>query len=405
MKKYYLAVERGSIQANIYPLLGPTTIGRGPDNTIIIQDPTASRSHACVSFRDEVWIVEDLGSRNGIIVRGKRVQNMPLKPGDTFQIGEVSFRFLEKELAGRSEHLAATVEILSAVIGEGSPSPRGGRPAPGSERLQQAIAGIPFFSSLGEAQLSKLAETATLHVFQPGDVIIREGDPGRSVFLILAGRVRVFTRDYRGDELDLAALGVGQFFGEMSFLTGKPRSSFVAAFEDSVLIELSYTAMANLVRENPQLKDTLVKYFRERIESTRKKREEVGMPERRQNDRVRERVAVIFSVLSGSEGSKERETSSYNAHSRDISMSGMLLECEGSLAERLGIGTDLRLELKLPSPWGDIRAVGTVRRFPAAANGGQKAAVVALEFKAIPSEDIQKLQGFLHGEDHLSSES
>ncbi|HVO84522.1 MAG TPA: cyclic nucleotide-binding domain-containing protein [Syntrophobacteria bacterium] len=403
MKKYYLAVERGSIQANIYPLLGPTTIGRGPDNTIIIQDPTASRSHACVSFRDGVWLVEDLGSRNGIIASGRRIQDMPLKSGDTFQIGEISFRFLEKDLGGRAEHLAATVEVLSAAIEESSRSSRGTRPAAGSERLQQAIAEIPFFSSLGEAQLSKLAETATLHVFQSGDSIIREGDPGRSVFLILAGRVRVFTRDYRGNELDLAALGVGQFFGEMSFLTGKPRSSFVAALEGSVLIELSYAAMSNLVRENPQLKDTLVKYFRERIESTRKKREEVGMPERRQNDRVRARVAVIFSVLSGSEGSEDREVTFYNAHSRDISMSGMLLECERSVAERLGIGTELRLELKLPSPWGDVRAVGTVQRFPAAASGEQKAAVVALEFKAMPSEDIQKLKGFLHGEDHLPS--
>jgi CRP-like cAMP-binding protein len=190
------------------------------------------------------------------------------------------------------------VEIVSAAIEESSPSPRGGRPTPGSEQLQQAIAEIPFFSSLGEAQLSKLAETATLHVFQSGDTIIREGDPGRSVFLILAGRVRVFTRDYRGNELDLAALGVSQFFGEMSFLTGKPRSSFVAALEGSVLIELSYTAMSKLIRENPHFKDILVKYFRERIESTRKKREEVGMPERRQNDRVRARVAIITDFHS-----------------------------------------------------------------------------------------------------------
>jgi CRP-like cAMP-binding protein len=405
MKKYYLAVERGSTQANIYPLLGPTTIGRGSDNTIIIQDPTASRSHACVSFRDGAWIVEDLGSRNGILVGGRRIEDMPLKAGDTFQIGEVSFRFLEKDLGGRAEHLAATVEVLSAAIEESSRSSRGTTPAPGSERLQQAIAEIPFFSSLGEAQLSKLAQTATLHVFQSGDTIIREGDPGRSVFLILTGRVRVFTRDYQGNELDLAALGVGQFFGEMSFLTGKPRSGFVAALQGSVLIELSYPAMSNVMRETPHLKETLVKYFRDRIESTKKKREDVGMPERRQNDRVRARVAVIFSVLSSSGGSEDAEATFYNAHSRDISMSGMLLECEGLVAGRLCTGAQLRLELKLPSPWGDVRAVGTVQRSAATTGGEQKEAVVALEFKAMPSEDISKLKGFLHGEDHLPARS
>jgi len=400
MKKYYLALERGSLQTSIHPLLGLTTIGRGPDNTIIIQEPTASRSHARVSFRDDAWFVEDLGSTNGVLVGKKRIKQMRLKGDDTFQIGDITFRLLERELAGQIQNLSETVQILSASVETAMPQPRPGTTKPSPERLQEAIAAIPFFSSLGEKELDKLASTSTLHIFQPGEAIIRQGDSGRSVFLILHGRVRVFTRDYKGQELELAVLGVSQFFGEMSFLTGQPRSGSVEAVENSVLIELSYTTMYKLVQEHPQVKQTLVKYYRERTEGTKQKREEAGAPERRRAQRLDVQIPVAFTLLpeEGAVAAQQRET--YRGISRNLSTTGIVVECRQGVPATLTLGTRLRLLMQLPAPGGKLRAVGAVRRFQAAAGEG-KGPLLALEFVAMPQADTKALTAFLHGKDHL----
>jgi CRP-like cAMP-binding protein len=300
--------------------------------------------------------------------------------------------------------LSDTIQILSANIETmGSPS-RGSGTGPSPERLQAVIAAIPFFSSLGESELGKLASTSTLHIFQPGEIIIRQGDPGRSVFLILHGRVRVFTRDYKGQELELAVLEASQFFGEMSFLTGQPRSSHVEALENSVLVELSYTTMQRLAKENPQVKETLVRYYRDRVESTKKKREEVGAPERRREERVKERVPVMFMIALQPESKVGQESIVYRGVSRDISMSGIILECREPLPEPLTADSQVRLEIELPPSGEKVRAVGIVRRFQIV-TAEAKAALVALEFKAMPSEDIQRLKRFLHGESHLPPKS
>ena len=105
-------------------------------------------------------------------------------------------------------------------------------------------------------------------LFSAAEMIIREGDPGRSVYVILDGRVRVFTRDNGDNELELATLGVGQFFGEMSFVSGKPRSSSVAALELSVVVELSYDSMAKVIENNQAVKEVLEEYHKIRKKDT-----------------------------------------------------------------------------------------------------------------------------------------
>jgi CRP-like cAMP-binding protein len=397
MKKYYLALEKGSLRTSMHPLLGPTTIGRGLDNAIIIQEVTASRSHACVTLQNGAWTVEDLGSTNGVLVAGKRVKKAPLRPGDSFQIGDFTFRLVETEITRREPQFSQTVQILSASINPTTAEGRASGAGPSPEHLKEAIAAIPFFKSLSEKELDKLTSTSTLHIFQPGETIIRQGDPGRSVFLILHGRVRVFTRDYKGEELELAVLGVSQFFGEISFLTGQPRSSYVEPLENSVLVELSYTTMYKLAQENPQVKETLAEYYEDRVNSTKKTREKAGAPERRRHERLKERLPVTFMVVSQSEGQEAKITKVFGGFSLDISMSGMVLECAESGLANLNPGAQVRLEIQLPPPWERVRAVGTVRRFQAA-SAERKAAVFALEFKAMPGEDIRKLKGFLHGE-------
>ena len=203
MKRLYLVFETGSYQQTIYPLLEPTTIGRGFSNLIPLSDPTASRNHAKVHYQEGSWMVEDLGSTNGIIFGGKRVDKISLSPGDTFKIGKTSFAVVEREIKESKDSLQTTLEFVSPTSSVGTDRR--------SVRLMDVISKIPFFAPLQETEREGLAEDATMHVFSAGEMIIQEGDPGRSVYVILDGRVKVFTRDNGENELELATLGVGSF--------------------------------------------------------------------------------------------------------------------------------------------------------------------------------------------------
>jgi pSer/pThr/pTyr-binding forkhead associated (FHA) protein len=76
------------------------TVGRGPDNAIVIDDATVSGSHARLSEAGGSWAVQDLGSTNGTFVNGKRVTHGVVKAGDRLRFGSVELRFEMPETRG-----------------------------------------------------------------------------------------------------------------------------------------------------------------------------------------------------------------------------------------------------------------------------------------------------------------
>jgi len=281
MKRYYLIFEVGpaesTTQKTIYPLLEATTIGRDTNNAIRLSDSTASRNHARVRFWQGSWIVEDLKSANGIIFNGEQVENASLKPGDSFKIGETTFSLVEREIAESKDPFQTTVEFLSETMEGMEAQAHDNEREQSFARLREVISQIPFFAPLQDSEREQLAEAATMHVFNRGELVIQEGESGRSIYVILDGRVKVFTGDESGNELELAILGVGQFFGEMSLVSGKPRSSSVAAFDSSVLVELNSASMIKVIKENEAVKKVLLDYFKARKQDTQEKQAKVKL--------------------------------------------------------------------------------------------------------------------------------
>jgi pSer/pThr/pTyr-binding forkhead associated (FHA) protein len=268
----YLALEEGANRKTLYPLGEETWIVRSPANAISLDDPIVSRYHAKVSCQNGIWSIEDLGSTNGIIFDGNRVDKMVLNSGDVFQIGKTTCRFSEEKVQKGSDQLFQTIEILSSTGEEQSFLAEEGGSESWQQRIQKAIDRIPFFSPINEAECKRLIVTGSLYLFNTGESIIREGDSDRSIYIILDGRVRVFTQDYEDKEFDLAVLGPSDFFGEISFLTGKPRSSSVAALENSVIIEFTHENMEELVKKHPAVKKTLSEYCQDRQADLEEKR-------------------------------------------------------------------------------------------------------------------------------------
>jgi pSer/pThr/pTyr-binding forkhead associated (FHA) protein len=79
---------------NVIPLRGSTTIGREPDNDLVVDEETVSNRHARLLPRDGRWWIEDLGSRNGTLVNNDQVEgSRVLRAGDVIQVGRVQLRF------------------------------------------------------------------------------------------------------------------------------------------------------------------------------------------------------------------------------------------------------------------------------------------------------------------------
>jgi CRP-like cAMP-binding protein len=398
MKKFYLGLEKGFFQKSIYPLEGSMTIGRSSRTDITLTDQTVSGSHARISFQQDAWLIEDLGSSNGIIFEGERVARTTLSPGDTFQLGEATLRLIEETSAEYKGKLSETLQVFRTKFDYRSPLLELCRTKSGFERLQKAFLSTPVFTSLGEKELRGVADVASLHFFSKGQIIIREGDPGRSIFIILLGQVRVFSKDFSGREFQLATLEDNQFFGEMSLLTGEPRSSSVASVQECLLSEVSYNGMRRLMLRYPQVKKVMLDYFLQRMEDASKKRAEAGVLDRRKEPRLNERLVVRFTVWPADALPQEMIDHRYKATSSDISLSGIRLEVMGPAMDAFDTGCELRLEIELPQPWGKLRTLGTVRRVIP----GEHTIQLGIDFLTPADEVKEKLKEFMYGESHTA---
>lgn len=397
MKKFFLTFQIGAMNKTVYRLLGPTTIGRDPNNMITVISPTLSRHHAKVSFQDGEWAVEDLGSANGIIADGRRWEKLTLKPSVTFHLGEVTFRFIETKGSESKDNLTGTVEILTASIEELDFLDEKEEAEFWTQQIRETVATIPFFSSLSKEERKEVTDTATLRGFSAGEAIICEGDPGRSIYVIINGRVKIFGRDYQGKEFELAILEPGEFFGEMAFLTGKPRLVSAVAQDTTLLMELSYTPMRKLIREHSAVKEVLLEYYVDRLKKIKKIRSEIDMEEKRRDPRVNEQVPVLLVTLPQDTLTDQAQSRFWKAHSIDISRSGILVRVPDAKQEEFHPDDQVLLEIDLQGDLGKVRTAGIVRR-AMLYEMEKKVTLVGIEYVGMTDIDSKKLNNFIYGE-------
>jgi CRP-like cAMP-binding protein len=98
-----------------------------------------------------------------------------------------------------------------------------------------------------------------------GDTLFREGDPGKEMFVIQAGKVRL-TRTIRGQEKQLAELGAGEFFGEMSIINDKPRTATAVVMEDAQLLVLDPRTFEAMIKANTEIAVRMIKKLAKRLD-------------------------------------------------------------------------------------------------------------------------------------------
>ena len=124
------------------------------------------------------------------------------------------------------------------------------------EDYAKRLAAVPVFAPLPPEAHRALAGTVIERLYGNGEAIVDEGDPGQSMFIVTRGSVRIVV----GPELkEVAITKAGGYFGEMSLLTGAPRTATVIAVGDTTVLEIDGEAFGAYVRANPSVIDELAR--------------------------------------------------------------------------------------------------------------------------------------------------
>jgi CRP/FNR family cyclic AMP-dependent transcriptional regulator len=110
----------------------------------------------------------------------------------------------------------------------------------------------PAIGRIGDPVLRELASRGRIRHFEKGSHLIREGETGDSLFVLLGGKVKVYVADASGRQMTLARHGPGSHVGEMA-LDGRPRSASVQALEPTDCAEVAADKLLAALRADPQL--------------------------------------------------------------------------------------------------------------------------------------------------------
>lgn len=125
-----------------------------------------------------------------------------------------------------------------------------------ADRFASFLVGIDFVRALSPEQVQMLARGARAQEYLPGEKVVRQGDPGEELFVILEGSADVVL-EHEGEEKVLTTLQEGQFFGEISLLTGEPRSATVVAKTPLRVMVLGKRTLSAIILDQPELIDKI----------------------------------------------------------------------------------------------------------------------------------------------------
>ncbi len=233
---------------------------------------------ACAQYRDSMNHVAEWAKRNGLI-------------------DYTGSECVPRQVSLLEAHVnqPARVELLQRHDGYG-PELEVGAELPVTYRrpareIETLLADVPIFALLAAAERAALARAARPLTLGPTERLVVQGQAGDSLFLLADGELEIVLRGEDGDDTVVDTVAKGAVVGEMSLLTGAPRTASVRALEGAVAYEIGARQYGPLLREHPELLDTLTDLMVSRL---RDRNERLSAREARTT--LRERIrATLFA--------------------------------------------------------------------------------------------------------------
>lgn len=132
----------------------------------------------------------------------------------------------------------------------------------------RGLAEIPLFSAMDEEERGELRSLMTERLFQPGQVVMRAGEPEESFHIIEQGEVELWLTDTEGKKVVLDVLDSGKFFGELSMLSGETRSASATSEGKVSTLELSRSDFFDFLRRRPEAAIDVLTVLGDRLKHT-----------------------------------------------------------------------------------------------------------------------------------------
>jgi hypothetical protein len=157
-------------------------------------------------------------------------------------------------------------EILALIEDTLNPMEEAAAPAPTGD--EAAVVDTPLFRSLKRDELVALIGGLRLLAFEPGQIIVAEGESGASLFVLTSGSVRAYVRNAALQQVQVRRLKEGDFFGEISVLSGGTRTATITAASRCELLELDKPALDRISETHPHVREVLQEFHDQRKDNT-----------------------------------------------------------------------------------------------------------------------------------------
>jgi len=151
---------------------------------------------------------------------------------------------------------------------------------------------VPLFSGLSGTELDKVSRVAVPRRYEPGSIVLREGDPGDTCYVLQRGRVRVTRQHADGRTITLTNLGPGEIFGELAMFGGEVRSATVEALDEVQAVGILAGDLKRLLNDHPEIAVKLLSALGEKL------REANARIARQSFQKVSSRVAGVLAELA-----------------------------------------------------------------------------------------------------------
>lgn len=122
-----------------------------------------------------------------------------------------------------------------------------------AREISDLVGKSQFFAEFSRDDIGVLSDYMDVYRAQPGDLIIREGDGGDFMLLIIEGDVDILKKGGRGEQQHMTTVGPGMTLGEMSMIDGEPRFATCLATRPTMFAVLSRDNMAKIILDHPSL--------------------------------------------------------------------------------------------------------------------------------------------------------